>query len=848
MLSSSFLASGSSHGRFKLHDAAETGDIDALADLIRRFQRGDASAVGGGAAGALRLDGPAHTGLASGVGGLTGGNGSGGHHGSAHKGPEGLDSYDDSGRSAMHLAAAKGFPRAVEMLADAGADVDLPREEDARTALHIAANEGNALVIAALLSRGANPGPRDVGGWRPLHVASYYGSAVVADLLLRAGARADARTGGRGAQSPLHVAVEMAHGSAWPRRDYDYPMLIRLLLAALEAQAPVALGLFPLVGGGGAEGAANAPGGDNNTTTPSAFASTPAQRARIRAWVAERVDARDGYGRAPLEVATLNLDTEVMRLLLRHGASPGRLAATAAARRRTNGGEDASTTATTATTPPPLVDPAWSAEVAAAAARRQAESARGEGGGGAGAALRRLTHAFGSLMRGTGWPGGGGGGDGSGAGEDDPSTRGGGGSSGLLRTRSRGSASALHAAGGAAAEGEGAAGSAGDSGGGGGFVARVRRLSLGGGGGESAARRSARSRGQRGQRRRRRSSGGTGGDDDNDGGTQSGQDDDGDEERPLRAADNDDDDDDDLRAAAAAAPAMASEPSAVVLPSPAGPGGGGGVDCLSGGGGAAGAAAGGGAARGSSAAPPPLPLHVAVSRGCTPACELLLEHGADIDAADASGRTPLLIAVEANSPAMIAWLLERGASARIVPPSASSAAAADNGGGGATQPPQGFHALHYAVRQALPSAALALLQHDPSSADAEDARGYTPLAAAAERGDASLCELLVARGADVGHRDAKRRISALHVAIYNGRDEVTRWLLEKGADPNAADANGHAALHVAALLNRGALVGALLAHGADVSLRDARGKTAEDLATECGSEDVLRQFDVLHRL
>jgi ankyrin repeat protein len=808
----------------------------------------------------------------------------------------------------MHLAAARGFPRAVALLADAGADVDLPREEDGRTPLHIAANEGSAAVVGVLLSRGARPDPRDVGGWRPLHVASYFGSAAIADLLLRAGARADARTGGKGQQSPLHVAVEMSSGSAWPRREYDYPLLIRKLLVALEAQAPVVLGMhIPRARGASAGGGVGGPP-PSSSASPGEVAgvlggATPAQRARIREWVAERVDARDGYGRAALEVATQNLDTHAMALLLEHGASPGPRALSGAGAGGGGGGAATPSPLSTAAGVgsgrassfqqrqrprgcPPPADSAWSDAVAVACARRQAGGddllARGgslTGGRRGGSALQRLSFALGSLMRGSvRAPRVSGGAD-----------EGGQGGGGLARP-SRGPGGDVEAAT-AAAQGSGSNSS---GGGGGGLASRGRRLSLGDGGG---AWRAGWTRGFGA----RRSAGGVDGGGDGNGGEEGG---DGAAAASAAAAAAGADGyglsaaaaagADGYGLSAAAALAVASDPS--LHGGDGGGGGGEGADEAAGGGGGGGVCAGLGVGAGgappapssssSSAPAPPLPLHVAVARGCTAACELLLEHGADIDAADASGRTPLLIAVEANSPAMIAWLLQRGAAARVVPPpppppyhhrsrgaaaAAGAAGAAGAGapsllGGGDDDPPpppppppqqqqrqqkyqEGFHALHYAVRRALPSAALALLQHDPGCADAEDARGYSPLASAAERGDAAMCELLVgAGGADVGHADARRRITALHVAIYNGRDEAARWLLEKGADPNAADANGHAALHVAALLNRGALVGALLARGADVSLRDARGKTAEDLAAECGSEDVLRQFDVLHRL
>ena len=68
---------------------------------------------------------------------------------------------------------------------------------------------------------------------------------------------------------------------------------------------------------------------------------------------------------------------------------------------------------------------------------------------------------------------------------------------------------------------------------------------------------------------------------------------------------------------------------------------------------------------------------------------------------------------------------------------------------------------------------------------------------------------------------------------------------KQGVDPNAQDANGHTALHIAALLNHGGLVPTLLHAGIDVACADNSGKTAAQLAHDKGSDEVLRQLDIL---
>jgi ankyrin repeat protein len=51
--------------------------------------------------------------------------------------------------------------------------------------------------------------------------------------------------------------------------------------------------------------------------------------------------------------------------------------------------------------------------------------------------------------------------------------------------------------------------------------------------------------------------------------------------------------------------------------------------------------------------------------------------------------------------------------------------------------------------------------------------------------------------------------------------------------------------HIASLLNAGHLIPTLLHAGADTSLRDNSGRTAEQLAQDKSSDEVLKQFSVL---
>jgi ankyrin repeat protein len=61
-------------------------------------------------------------------------------------------------------------------------------------------------------------------------------------------------------------------------------------------------------------------------------------------------------------------------------------------------------------------------------------------------------------------------------------------------------------------------------------------------------------------------------------------------------------------------------------------------------------------------------------------------------------------------------------------------------------------------------------------------------------------------------------VSATTLAAHSGHADVVEFLLDKGADPNAARA-GFAALHAAIMRRDERMVGALLNHGADPNLK-----------------------------
>jgi ankyrin repeat protein len=111
------------------------------------------------------------------------------------------------GGSPVADASMRGDREAVRALLKQGADANAARG-DGMTALHFAAQRGDAELAAMLIYAGANVSAvTRVGSYTPLHVAAQAGSVPVAEALLKAGADVKARTTATGV-TPLHLAAE----------------------------------------------------------------------------------------------------------------------------------------------------------------------------------------------------------------------------------------------------------------------------------------------------------------------------------------------------------------------------------------------------------------------------------------------------------------------------------------------------------------------------------------------------------------------------------------------------------------------------------------------------------------
>jgi len=149
--------------------------------------------------------------------------------------------------------------------------------------------------------------------------------------------------------------------------------------------------------------------------------------------------------------------------------------------------------------------------------------------------------------------------------------------------------------------------------------------------------------------------------------------------------------------------------------------------------------------------------------------EALLRAGADINAVDAQGRSPLHLAAENGKAAFCRWLVDNGARLDL----------ADD----LLQTP-----LHLAAASGRVEATEVLLNAGADS-DARDGSGWTALHWAAWNDEAACAKALLAGSQEPDPRDAIGA-TPLHLAAEACAYQTAELLLEAGADVNARDAYG----------------------------------------------------------
>lgn len=134
-----------------------------------------------------------------------------------------------------------------------------------------------------------------------------------------------------------------------------------------------------------------------------------------------------------------------------------------------------------------------------------------------------------------------------------------------------------------------------------------------------------------------------------------------------------------------------------------------------------------------------------------------------------------------------------------------------------------------------------LVEH---GADPDGNKKGSAIAAAARTNNAEMLNYLLSKGADINAEspsDESILSTPLIRAIYNGRLEEVRLLVQFGADVNRLSRKGNTALHQAIRFTNGnqtELVEFLLKNGADPDIRDGYGATARQYAKSLPSNEI----------
>jgi ankyrin repeat protein len=192
---------------------------------------------------------------------------------------------------------------------------------------------------------------------------------------------------------------------------------------------------------------------------------------------------------------------------------------------------------------------------------------------------------------------------------------------------------------------------------------------------------------------------------------------------------------------------------------------------------------------------------------------LLARPSAQVNACNADGETPLLLAAREDRIEAAALLLDAGASLKA-------------------QDAEGLTPLHVAARYGFTDLTN-LLCARKADLIARDAQGWTPLQWAIATDHLETAKALLARGAPVNVDDTAGA-TPLHWAAANGQLATLELLLAKGAAINLADYAGDTPLHWAAAAGQEAAARLLLARGANPALKDRQGRTPLQVATDEG--------------
>lgn len=147
--------------------------------------------------------------------------------------------------------------------------------------------------------------------------------------------------------------------------------------------------------------------------------------------------------------------------------------------------------------------------------------------------------------------------------------------------------------------------------------------------------------------------------------------------------------------------------------------------------------------------------------------------------------------------------------------------------------------IHEACATGLVQHVQMMIENKPEVVNEISAHGFTPLGIAAHFNKEDVVRLLLMHHADPNISSQNGYNSyPLHAALNNNNSNISKMLIEAGAEVNVSQNGRITPLHLAAQHGNIELIILLLEQGADVSITTELGANASDLAAEKGFHDI----------
>ncbi len=250
------------------------------------------------------------------------------------------------------------------------------------------------------------------------------------------------------------------------------------------------------------------------------------------------------------------------------------------------------------------------------------------------------------------------------------------------------------------------------------------------------------------------------------------------------------------------------------------------------------------------------PLHLAAANNSLGVSTVLIRNGADVKSKTRYGATPLHLAAAKNyDPEVSAVLIRNGANVKAktrygTTPLHIGASKNNNpevsallirkGADIKSKDSSGATPLHLAATNNNPEVSAVLIRNG-ADVKAKTRYGESPLYRAASNNNPEVSALLIRNGAVVKSKDSSGA-TPLHLAATNNNPEVSALLIRNGADVKSKDSSGATPLHLAATNNNPEVSALLIRNGADVKSKDSSGATPLHLAATNNNPEVSALF------